>query len=500
MLGQQISTAAARTSPRRSPRGGASRSRIPPAGSRGCSRLRCAVRARRGDALGAAPHRSAPRSRTRAGRARAEPRSRARRGIGRPARDSRGRAVERGADRDARARRPGRLSRERSGRTSRSERARDPRDAAGAQRALRSAGARGAHTRFSISGGPRPMRSTTGRRCPEGTHPVRRAPAGRRAGPLRSSRPEPAPRFARQGATLRRREDIWRSGAPRERSGEKERRIAAPRNPSLLPEYPGEGGLFQAPAVPHTRSPQRDEGSTDGLEPAATGTGTEGASYVLELSRDRRSGGRARGGKGAQLGELSRIEDIVVPPGFCVTTHAFRRSSPVRPAIRARIEGLSRLEPKDRDGIRALSAEVRRLLGGAALPADVTAAVSRALGGPGAERRYAVRSSATDEDEASSSLAGLHDSHLGVPGPAAVVAHVRRCWASLFTERAVAHRLSNGIDQRAVQMAVVVQELVPARAAGTSVHGGPGHVEPSRCRDRGDVRSRRAARVGARRA
>ena len=204
-----------------------------------------------------------------------------------------------------------------------------------------------------------------------------------------------------------------------------------------------------------------------GFEPAATGTGTEGASYVLELSEIDGAEVALAGGKGARLGELSRIEDIEVPPGFCVTTHAFRQLLAGAPAIRARIEGLSRLEPKDRDGIRALSAEVRRLLGEAALPADVTAAITRALAGPGAERSYAVRSSATDEDEASSSLAGLHDSHLGVPGPAAVVAHVRRCWASLFTERAVAHRLSNGIDQRAVQMAVVVQELVPARAAGT---------------------------------
>src|SRR5690606_9678556 len=78
----------------------------------------------------------------------------------------------------------------------------------------------------------------------------------------------------------------------------------------------------------------------------------------------------------------------------------------------------------------------------------------------------AVRSSATAEDLPGASFAGQHDSYLDVSGPAEILRHVRRCWASLFTDRAVAYRARGGFDHRRVAMAVIVQRLVPARAAG----------------------------------
>lgn len=170
------------------------------------------------------------------------------------------------------------------------------------------------------------------------------------------------------------------------------------------------------------------------------------------------------GGKGAHLGGLSRIEGVRVPGGFCVTTEAFRRIMAEAPAIEGQLDELSRLE--DREAIRTLSAQIRRTIEGVAVPDDLTAAINRALARSGEEAAYAVRSSATAEDLPTASFAGQQDTYLNVVGPAAILRHISRCWASLFTERAVAYRRRNGIDHRAVHMAVVVQRMVFPHAAG----------------------------------
>ncbi|MEU7934646.1 rifamycin-inactivating phosphotransferase [Micromonospora echinofusca] len=172
------------------------------------------------------------------------------------------------------------------------------------------------------------------------------------------------------------------------------------------------------------------------------------------------------GGKGAHLGALSRIDGVRVPAGFCVTTHAFRRIMAEAPSAGDLLDRLSRLDADDREAVRTLSAEIRRSIEGAVLPDDVTTAIVRALRDLGERTACAVRSSATAEDLPTASFAGQQDSYLNVVGPAAVLQHVSRCWASLFTERAVTYRQRNGIDHREVQMAVVVQEMVFPQAAG----------------------------------
>jgi pyruvate,water dikinase len=172
------------------------------------------------------------------------------------------------------------------------------------------------------------------------------------------------------------------------------------------------------------------------------------------------------GGKGAHLGELSRIEGICVPAGFCVAADAFRRIMENTPSIGDRLDRLSRLNPDDREAIRMLSAEIRRTLEGIVLPDDLAAAITRALARLGDQAAYAVRSSATAEDLPAASFAGQQDTYLNVVGPAAILQHVSRCWASLFTERAVTYRLRNGFDHRKVHMAVVVQQMVFPQAAG----------------------------------
>jgi rifampicin phosphotransferase len=188
--------------------------------------------------------------------------------------------------------------------------------------------------------------------------------------------------------------------------------------------------------------------------------------YVLGLDEVDETQVAVVGGKGAHLGALSRIDGIRVPAGFCVTTDAFRRIMADAPSIDDRLDQLSRLNPDDREAIRTLSAEIRRTIEGIAIPGDLAAAITRALAQLGEQAAYAVRSSATAEDLPAASFAGQQDSYLNVVGPAAILRHVSRCWASLFTERDVTYRQRNGIDHRTVHMAVVVQQMVFAQAAG----------------------------------
>ncbi|WP_405527168.1 phosphoenolpyruvate synthase [Streptomyces avidinii] len=172
------------------------------------------------------------------------------------------------------------------------------------------------------------------------------------------------------------------------------------------------------------------------------------------------------GGKGAHLGALSRIEGVRVPEGFCVTTEAFRRIIAQAPSVDDLLDRLSRVDPDDREAIRTLSAQIRRTVEGIPVPDDLAAAITRALARFGEQAAYAVRSSATAEDLPTASFAGQQDTYLNVVGPAAILRHISRCWASLFTERAVTYRRRNGIDHRTVHMAVVVQRMAFPHASG----------------------------------
>ncbi len=188
--------------------------------------------------------------------------------------------------------------------------------------------------------------------------------------------------------------------------------------------------------------------------------------YVLGFQAIDRTQVAVVGGKGAHLGELSQIDGIRVPPGFCVTTSAFRRIMAQAPSIDDLLDRLSRLNPGDRTAIGKHSAELRRSLEGIAIPDDVVAAITVALARLGEQAAYAVRSSATAEDLPTASFAGQHDTYLNIVGSAAILRHVSRCWASLFTEQAVTYRLRNGFDHRKAHMAVVVQQMVFPHAAG----------------------------------
>lgn len=172
------------------------------------------------------------------------------------------------------------------------------------------------------------------------------------------------------------------------------------------------------------------------------------------------------GGKGANLGELSRLAGIHVPEGFCISTEAFKRIFKETPALEKLLEQLSTLQAADRDKIIALSRELRGVIEGIVIPQDINEEISRCLANFAETTAYAVRSSATAEDLPTASFAGQQDTYLNVIGKPAILKHLSKCWASLFTERAVIYRLQNGFDHRQVYMSVVVQKMVLSQVSG----------------------------------
>jgi phosphoenolpyruvate synthase/pyruvate phosphate dikinase len=188
--------------------------------------------------------------------------------------------------------------------------------------------------------------------------------------------------------------------------------------------------------------------------------------YVLGLHEVDRTDIELVGGKGANLGELSRLEGVRVPAGFCVSTEAFERVMRSAPPIAGMLDRLALLKPEDHETIREQAAAIRGVIEGIAIPEDVHAGIIQSLASLGEQAAYAVRSSATAEDLPGASFAGQQDTYLNVIGTPAILEHISRCWASLFTERAVAYRLQHGFDHREVHMAVVVQKMLFPQAAG----------------------------------
>jgi pyruvate,water dikinase len=174
------------------------------------------------------------------------------------------------------------------------------------------------------------------------------------------------------------------------------------------------------------------------------------------------------GGKGGSLGELQR-GGIAVPPGFVVKTGGFTRfikTLEQQAPLRTRIESLP---VEDLSGAAALCAEVRGRVETTDLPVDVSDAIAAAytqLFEGRATAPVAVRSSATTEDAADASFAGLQDTYLWVTNLADLLRKVRSCWASLYSVESVTYRRRRGLPEETVAMAVVVQEMVNARSAG----------------------------------
>jgi len=190
------------------------------------------------------------------------------------------------------------------------------------------------------------------------------------------------------------------------------------------------------------------------------------------------------GGKNASLGEMIKAS-IRVPPGFAVTTDSyldFITDTGIKDTI---FDILSNMPPDDVESLNKASAEIQDLINNASLPDIVQSAI-----GEGYSRLceqcsvetvpVAVRSSATAEDLPTASFAGQQDTYLWVDGPKKVLDSVQRCWASLFTPRAIDYRNKNDFPHEKVLISVGVQKMVNSRAAGVMFTINPTNGDPSK--------------------
>jgi phosphoenolpyruvate synthase/pyruvate phosphate dikinase len=188
---------------------------------------------------------------------------------------------------------------------------------------------------------------------------------------------------------------------------------------------------------------------------------------VLDLDRIDATMAAIVGGKAANLGEMVRA-GMPVPPGVCVTTGAYRMVV-AGAALDGILDALDTVAADDLPALTTLAGRARAAVLAAAVPPAVAGAVATAYARLGARVPVAVRSSATAEDLPSASFAGQQDTYLNIIGAASVLDAVARCWASLWTDRAVVYRATNGIDHRAVHLAVVIQRMVaPPGSPGCS--------------------------------
>jgi phosphohistidine swiveling domain-containing protein len=174
------------------------------------------------------------------------------------------------------------------------------------------------------------------------------------------------------------------------------------------------------------------------------------------------------GGKALNLG-IMRSGGLPVPGGFCITTDAYRL------VVADRLDDLmgKLADATDSDAVAAAAEEARRRVLAIESPNELRSEIADHYRALGDDEPVAVRSSATAEDLAYASFAGQQDTYLNVIGSAALLDAVRRCWASLWTDRAVSYRNANGIDHRSVTLAVVVQHMIEAAAAGVMFTANP---------------------------
>ncbi|MED0932122.1 phosphoenolpyruvate synthase [Bacillus mobilis] len=190
------------------------------------------------------------------------------------------------------------------------------------------------------------------------------------------------------------------------------------------------------------------------------------SSFVLDFQEIENTQLSLVGGKGLNLGELSNIQGIQVPEGFCVTTVGYEKAIEQNEELQTLLQQLTKLKREDRAQIGEISKKIREVIMAVEIPSDVVEAVTHYLSRFGNEHAYAVRSSATAEDLPYASFAGQQDTYLNITGKEAILQHIRKCWASLFTERAIMYRMQNSFEHNQVSICVVVQKMVFPEASG----------------------------------
>lgn len=172
------------------------------------------------------------------------------------------------------------------------------------------------------------------------------------------------------------------------------------------------------------------------------------------------------GGKGANLAELSVIAQIQVPEGFCITTLVYQEIIALSKVSRSLLGQLSILKADNRQIISEISARIRKEIEKIEIPEIIRREIIQSIEQTGGESAYAIRSSASAEDLPEASFAGQQDTYLNIIGIESILKHISKCFASLFTERAIVYRIQNGFDHEKVQLSVIVQKMVLSQVSG----------------------------------
>lgn len=206
--------------------------------------------------------------------------------------------------------------------------------------------------------------------------------------------------------------------------------------------------------------------------------------YVTDFGKLSKASLPKVGGKNANLGEMINA-GIRVPPGFAITTDGYLEFLE-KAGIKERIfELLAGVDPSDVASLDNISAEIRNLIENASFPSQIEAKIRESYTSLchkcGVEDiPVAVRSSATAEDLPTASFAGQQDTYLWIKCPDKVIKNAQKCWASLFTSRAIAYRIKNDFPHEKVLISVGVQKMVNSKAAGVMFTLDPVNGDPSK--------------------
>ncbi|MBC1358399.1 phosphoenolpyruvate synthase [Listeria booriae] len=188
--------------------------------------------------------------------------------------------------------------------------------------------------------------------------------------------------------------------------------------------------------------------------------------YVLAFEKIDQTNKALVGGKGANLGECAKISGVQVPTGFCLTTEAYQKAVSENEALQALLHQLSAQKITNQDQISKIGQSIRILIEEIEIPREIEAEITDHLAKIDSEQAYAIRSSATAEDLPTASFAGQHDTYLNIIGKTEILKHIKKCWASLFTDRAITYRIQNNFEHTNVQLSVVIQQMIFPSASG----------------------------------
>ncbi|MBC1372078.1 phosphoenolpyruvate synthase [Listeria booriae] len=188
--------------------------------------------------------------------------------------------------------------------------------------------------------------------------------------------------------------------------------------------------------------------------------------YVIAFEKINQTNKALVGGKGANLGECTKISGVQVPTGFCLTTEAYQKAISKNEALQTLLYQVSAQKITNQDQISKIGQSIRALIEEIEIPQEIEAEITDQLAKIGIEKAYAIRSSATAEDLPTASFAGQHDTYLNIIGKTEILKHIKKCWASLFTDRAIIYRIQNNFEHTDVQLSVVIQQMIFPSASG----------------------------------